>query len=146
MADRQTQPRVFFDSSVLIAGSFSLRGASHILLQLSALTLLDGRISPDVREEAERNISKKIPAALPQLRILLKEAVVEGAPITEAQWRAARPYAHEKDVAILGAALAQDCHYLVTLNAKDFWPPEGGVEVLRPAELLHKLRLLLMTL
>ncbi len=32
----------------------------------------------------------------------------------------ARPYADPKDMPILAAALAQECHYLVTLNGKDF--------------------------
>lgn len=146
MADAPVLPRVFFDSSVLIAGSFSATGASYILLQLSALTLFDGRISPDVREEAARNVEKKLPAALPQLLLLLREAVTEGSSVTEEQWQATHLYAEEKDVVILASALAQRCRYLVTLNEKDFWPPPGEITVLSPAALLRQLRSHLTTL
>jgi hypothetical protein len=40
----------------------------------------------------------------------------------------------------LAAALGQECRYLVTLNQRDFWPPEKWVEVVRPGGLLRRLR------
>lgn len=146
MADKSLLPRVFFDSSVLIAGSFSARGASYLLLQLAGLTLLDGRISPDVRVESERNVAKRLPAALPQLRALIDETLTEGPPIIPMAWQAAKPYADAKDVAILASALAQNCKYLVTLNEKDFWPPTQRILVIRPGELVRQLRSLLTNL
>ena len=33
-------PRVFFDTSVVLAGAFSDKGASRILIKLSGLTLI----------------------------------------------------------------------------------------------------------
>ena len=83
--------RVFFDTSVIIAGSFSSRGASYILMQLAGLTLLDGRFSPEVRVEAERNVLLKSPAALPVLRALLNQVLSEGASPTAADLQS---YAH----------------------------------------------------
>jgi predicted nucleic acid-binding protein len=132
--------RIFFDSSVVIAGSFSMTGASYILLQLSNLTLIDGRISADVRMESERNVLSKLPAAAPALRVLLKEGLTEGASPTEATLKQAQPYADPKDVPILAAALVQECSHLVTLNTKHFWPPLALIAVARPGDLLKELR------
>lgn len=136
--------RVFFDSSVVIAGSASRSGASYVLLQLAGLGLIDGRISSQVREESLRNTARKLPAALPALSLLLREVLTEGAaqhPDIGDAWKLADP----KDRPILAAALAQECRYLVTLNEKDFWPPVDRILVLRPGELLRRLRELIST-
>ena len=133
-------PRVFFDSSVLIAGAFSSSGASFILLQLADLGLLDGRISPTVREEVSRNLRRKLPGALPALQALMKESLVEGPSPPDEQLKSASDLADPKDVVILASALDQSCQYLVTLNERDFWPSEEQITVLRPGELLRRLR------
>lgn len=140
MSELAAQPRIFVDTSVLIAGSFSKSGASYILLQLAGLTLLDGRISPDVRTEALRNVAAKLPAALLQLRVMLKDVLTEGAPVTAEQLEIATQYADPKDQPILASAIAQQCRYLVTLNEKDFWPPPSLILVVRPGDLLRALR------
>lgn len=132
--------RVFFDTSVVIAGSFSSKGASYILMQLAGLTLLDGRFSTEVRVEAERNVLNKSPSALPALRILLKEALVEGASPSADDLHTYVPFADAKDVPILASAIAQKCDYLVTLNMRNFWPPQEDILVLTPGNLLKELR------
>lgn len=140
MSEGATPPRVFFDSSVVIAGAFSATGASYILMQLASLTLLEGRISTEVRTEALRNVTGKLPAALPHLRVLLDTALVEGAASTDDQLQAVATYADPKDQPILASAVAQYCRYLVTLNEKDFWPPLELIVVVRPGALLQMLR------
>ncbi len=132
--------RVFFDTSALIAGSHSRTGAAFALLQLAGLGVIDGRISPEVRIEAERNVRAKLPAALPALRVLIDEVLVTGATLAPAELAVAHDWAHEKDRPILAAALAQDCRYLVTLNERDFWPPPNVIAVVRPAELIVAIR------
>ena len=67
--------RVFCDADVLIAGAASTTGASHILLQLSELTLIECVSSPLAVHEAERNIAAKLPAALPAFREILDAAI-----------------------------------------------------------------------
>ena len=62
--------RVFLDSDVLLAGSASTTGASHLILQLSELGLIDAVASEQVRREVERNLERKLPAALPAFRLL----------------------------------------------------------------------------
>lgn len=140
MPDERPALRVFFDSSVIVAGAASSHGASHVLLQLAGLGLIDGRISALVREETVRNVRKKLPAALPALLVLLKEVLVEGEHVASGRWEKVEEYADPKDTPILAAALGQECRYLLTLNQRDFWPPAEWIEVVRPGDLLHRLR------
>ena len=72
------KPRLFIDADVLIAGSASTAGASHILLHLSDLTIIEGIISHQVKLEAVRNLRGKMPQALPACRLLLPERIVFG--------------------------------------------------------------------
>lgn len=146
MSEAPSPPRVFFDTSVLIAGSFSSTGASYILLQMAGLTLLDGRVSPDVRAEALRNVTAKLPAALPQLRVLLNEVLISGERVTGARIQEVAPYAELEDRPILASAVTQQCRYLVTLNERDFWPPPELITIARPGELLRMVRLRLADL
>ncbi len=139
MAEHQ-RPSIFFDTSVVIAGAFSIKGASYILMQLAGLTLIDGRISLEVRLEAERNVTLKMAAALPALHILLREALQKGPSPSEDEFNPVATYAHPKDIVILASAVAQNCQYLVTLNEKDFWPPPTIIKVVRPGELLRVVR------
>lgn len=135
--------RLFFDSSVVVAGTFSRTGASFILLHLAGLGLIDGRISADVRDEVLRNVLAKLPAALPGARVVLSQALVEGPAVLDADLRAVATYADPKDVPILAAAVAQECRYLVTLNERDFWPPANLIRVVRPGALTMSLRTVL---
>ena len=140
MSEDTLPPRVFFDSSVVIAGAFSATGASYILLHLAGLTILDGRIAPVVRTEALRNVTANLPSALPHLRVLLDTALVEGPAATAEQLLAVAAHAEPEDQAILAAAVAQECRFLVTLNEADFWPPPALIAVVRPGDLLKRLR------
>jgi len=139
MTETAQPPRVFFDTSVVIAGAFSVSGAGYILLQLAGLTLLEGRISPVVRSEALRNVTAKAPAALPHLRVLLKTVFPEDAPPAAEPVEPIAICADPKDQPILTAAVAQQCRYLVTLNERDFWPPPEMILVVRPGDLLRAL-------
>ena len=63
--------RVFVDSSVLIAASYSASGASREIMRQAIggqITLL---VSDLVLEETERNLARKVPAALPAFRRFL---------------------------------------------------------------------------
>ncbi|WP_412070612.1 hypothetical protein [Rubrivirga sp. IMCC43871] len=61
------------DADVLFAGSASPsdRSASTVVLRLSDLTLIDGLASQKVVDEAERNLTAKVPAALGPFRELV---------------------------------------------------------------------------
>ena len=135
--------RIFVDTSSLIAGCFSPAGASSIILKVAGFGLIDGRISPEVRIEAIRNVMKKVPASLPALQVILAEALTEGPSPTDDDIRAVAAFAHPKDVPVLACAVAHQCSYLVTLNERDFNPPDTMIRVIRPGDLVGRLRLLI---
>ena len=134
------KPRIFVDADVLIAASAFTTGASHALLRLSELTIIQCVISKQVTAEAERNLQRKLPQALPAFRLLIASAVeqVDDSPAADLPPFAA--HAEAKDVPILAAACLHDCHYLVTFNVRHFSPPTQSITVLRPGEFLLKLR------
>lgn len=133
--------RVFFDSDAIIAGSASTTGAAHALLTLSELGIIRGFVSGQIVEECRRNLASKIPAALPAFSAIIEHSVaVQRSPSANWMARAAR-HAHPKDVPILAAALQTRASYLVTFNVKDFHPPRAlGIEILRPGEMLERIR------
>ncbi len=140
MVPDRGRPRVFFDTSTVIAGAYSRKGASYVLLQLAAFGFLDGRISPGVREEALRNVAVKLPGSLAALRVLLSETLYEGPLADAALVAAAGAFSHPKDAVVLASAMIQQSHFLVTLNERDFWPPPDWIKVVRPGVLVEHLR------
>lgn len=66
--------RVFCDADVLISGAASTVGASHILLRLSELTLVDCFTSRYVLSEVERNLSAKLLGALAAFQLIVHAA------------------------------------------------------------------------
>ena len=96
IVSKQPRLRVFFDSSVLIAGTISSRGASYALLRLAELALIDAFISPEVREETVRNVRAKVPAGLPFLSMMLSEAFPKVVEVSDEAIRIALESAHPK--------------------------------------------------
>jgi predicted nucleic acid-binding protein len=115
------KPRVFLDSSVLIAGLASPKGASNVILTLAEAELITLVVSEQVLVEVERNLQEKLPRALPEYRRFLatcpleKEALPSGAEVA-----VARQIIHPDDAPILAAAMALGVDYLVTFNRKHF--------------------------
>jgi len=134
--------RVFFDADVLIAGSASRThsSASYILLQLAELTLIEGLICPYVREEVERNLGRKLPQALPVFKALLQAALREAPDPPKASLRRWAGRADPKDLPVLAAAVLNGCRYLVTFNTKDYPDPPEPLEVVKPGELVRRVR------
>jgi predicted nucleic acid-binding protein len=139
-ADRGTARRIFFDADALIAGSASTTGASHVLLVLGELGLLDVVVSQQVLAEAERNIQKKLPQALSAFRALIDAActVVED-PRTSAL-RKCEGQAHPKDAPILGAAFESNCESLITFNTRHYRPRSEMIKIETPGRFLGRLR------
>ena len=78
--DTVRKPKVYIDSDVLLAAAASPEGASHIIIKLSELTLIEGVISEAVLIEVERNLMAKLPAAMPAYRVLLQSAKLQTQP------------------------------------------------------------------
>ena len=71
------KPRIFIDSDVLFAGSASPseNGASIVLLRMAEITLIEVIVSQQVLVEVERNLTVKIPSALPTFHHLVNRCV-----------------------------------------------------------------------
>lgn len=137
--------KVFLDTSALIAGVVSPSGAAREVLRLAEVGLIAVVMSRQVLSEADRNISTKLPALLPDYRALLARLtpqVVED-PSREAV-REAERVIHHKDAPILAAACAADVNYLVTWNTHHFRLEAvrafARCHIVTPGELLHAFR------
>ena len=132
--------RVFVDADVLISGSASTLGASHILLRLSEFTVIECVCSQQVMAETERNLIKKMPHALPMFRLLSRSALRLISDPDLSQVEDLEGQADTKDLPLLAAAMNHGCHYLVTFNTKHYRPMGSNLDVLRPGEFLGQIR------
>jgi len=120
------KPRVFLDSSALIAGSVSRSGAAHAILTLANADLLTVVISEQVKVECERNLEAKAPRAVQTYRRVLAAIKPEVRPDpTREQVETAQAIIGPKDAPILAAAMTADMDYLVTLDHKHFLDDPG---------------------
>lgn len=125
------------------AASPSEHSASLVVLRMAEITLIDATTSQQVITEAERNLEAKLPQALPAFRHLVSRClrVVPHPRPTELAPHAG--LADRSDLPILVAALRAGCPYLVTFNVRHYEPGTSEVTVLRPGELLARVRDLL---
>lgn len=137
-------PRIFADSSVLIAGSDSRSGASRAIIVMAEIGLFQLVISRYVITECERNLRKKLPAGLPifaQLLTNINLLIVDDPPPTEVErWF---PHIEAKDAPILAAAVQAKVDRLLTLNSKDFTPQVAmvsGLTIQPPGEFVREIR------
>jgi hypothetical protein len=144
----QRKPRVFVDADVLFAGaaSPSEHGASLTILRLAEITLIEAITSYQVITEAERNLEEKLPAAFPAFRLLVSRCLrVVDNPLPEdlGSWVG---MADPKDLPVLVTAAREGCPWLVTFNVRHFRPGHPDVTVLRPGDLVLRVRELLAAL
>lgn len=132
--------RICLDADALFAGAASVRGASHVVLQLGELGIIEVGVPEQARIEAERNLAAKLPAALPAFRTLIGDCT-SPLPMASraASSRLARAdEAHPKDAPILAAAIASDCRWLLTFNVRDY--RTARIRVSEPGPFLEALR------
>jgi predicted nucleic acid-binding protein len=137
--------RVFVDADVIFAGSAAPteHGASHVLLLMGEITLLDCVTSQQAVVEAECNLASKLPAKLPELRLLLSRCLRIVANPLASELTAYAGMADSKDLPLLVVALREQCDYLVTFNIKHYFPQGGVITVLRPGDFLQTARAML---
>lgn len=135
--------RVFIDSNIWFSAIYKKGNTSNLLEKLTDKKF-KVVISELVLEEIVRNVSKKLPKALPQTDKLLKTyplTVVKNPPDTQIKQRSG--LADKKDTPILGSAIIYKCHYFITGNIKDFKAAkikkEHGLKVLTAKEALKLL-------
>ena len=136
--------KLFFDADTLIAGSASQTGASFLLLQLCEIRILRGLTCRQVVSECRRNLTKKLPRAVPIFDEIIKRALeIKKNPTLDEQ-KKYRHMAHPKDLPILTSAIKSRADYLITFNTKHFFPDRGHqLTILEPGEMLQKIRLML---
>ncbi len=139
--------RIFLDSSVIIAACGSRSGASHAVIVMAEIGLFKVLISEQVIEECDRNITKKLPKALPIFRQILNVTNPEILPnpsITDvAKWET---LIEPKDAPILTAALLAQSDRLLSLNTRDFTPSvaqQSGLKIQTPSEFIQEIRSIL---
>jgi predicted nucleic acid-binding protein len=137
--------RVFIDSSVLIAASYSSTGASREIIRQGIRGKIELVISNLVLEETRANLSIKAPEALPAYQQFLDVIPFETTIPTKRQVLEAAEYTDLKDAPIVAAAKGAQVDYLVSLDRRHLvGVPEvarrSGLKIVLPAELLEKLR------
>ena len=138
--------RVFVDANVLIAGADSTSGASYAILRLAEVGLFQPVVSRQVLDEAERNLRKKLPRALPnfaaQMARLRLQIVSDPTPDEVMPWIA---IIHPSDAPLLCAAVKASVDRFLTLNTRHFTPEVAamsGLLIQTPAQFMEDVRLL----
>ena len=142
------RPRVFVDADVLFAGaaSPSEQGASLVVLRMAEITLIEAVTSEQVITEVERNLSAKMPAALPTFRLLVSRCLDVVPSPTAGERQVHTGLADAKDLSILVAALREKCSWLVTFNGRHCHPGHPAVTVLPAGAFVQRMRHLLAQL
>lgn len=142
------KPRIFLDTSALIAGLASPAGASNLILSLAEAELVTIVVSEQVLAEAERTLRSKVPGAVAEYNRLLAAGALEVvADPREAEVAAAAAIIHAKDAPILAAAMACQVDYVVTLDRRHFLDDpqvaqRSGLRIGTPGDFLAWLRTL----
>jgi predicted nucleic acid-binding protein len=136
----RTEPvAVCLDADVLIAGLLSRTGASHAILILGEIGLLTLVLPGAAIEEVRRNLTAKLPEAVPLFEEFLRSVPARVSWPTARDRERARPLADPKDVPIFAAAIGAGTPLLVTHNVRHFRSGEG-VRVVRPRVLVEEAR------
>ena len=145
MAGPMDKLKVFVDADVIFAGAAAPteHGASHVVLRMGEITLIDCVSSEQAVKEVERNLAEKIPEKLPDFHLLVSRSLriiddpqPDDLAVYEGQ-------ADPKDLPILVAALKEGCSYLLTFNVRHFAPNSPKITVQPPSGFLLTARSLL---
>jgi hypothetical protein len=139
------KPVVFLDADVIFAGAAAPteHGASHVVLRMGEITLIECVTSEQAVTEVERNLDEKLPTKLPEFHLLVSRClrvVPDPGPKDLAHHI---EQADPKDLPILVAALREGCAYLLTFNVRHYFPPVGSITVQQPGEFVLTVRNLL---
>lgn len=140
--------RVFLDTSTLLAGLMSSRGAAREILSGGEMRVFELLISSQVLLEADRNIEKRFPRLLLEYRAYMRscEPTLVDDP-SPAQIKAAAPLVGADDAPILAAALKARADFLVTWNTRHFMTPRIPtglpVAIVNPGEFMQRWMLFL---
>ena len=118
---RKQRPKVFLDTSALIAGIASSGGAARAVLQLAEIGLIEVIVSRQVIVEADRNIEEKLPKMLDDYREfmeLLSPVLIDDPRQKEVE-RFLKVINYD-DAPILASAVGSGADFLITWDRKHF--------------------------
>ena len=77
MVKSRNKPKVFVDADVIFAGAAAPteHGASHVVLRMDEITLIDCISSEQAVKEVRRSLSAKIPDKLPDFHLLVSRSL-----------------------------------------------------------------------
>ena len=145
MARSREKPKVFVDADVIFAGAASPteHGASHVVLQMGEITLIDCISSEQAVKEVERNLADKIPKKLPDFQLLVSRSLHIVDDPQSSELVAYEGQADPKDLPILVAAIKEGCSHLLTFNVRHFNPTYPKIILQPPSSFLLTVRSLL---
>lgn len=142
---RRQRPKVFLDTSALIAGIASSRGAARAVLQLAEIALIELIVSRQVIVEADRNIEEKLPEMLNEYRkfIELLAPVLVDDPLQKDIAKYSTVI-NSDDAPILASAVISGADFLVTWDKKHFISKNirahSSLKIVTPGEFLKHFR------
>lgn len=142
---QKQRPKVFLDTSALIAGIASSKGAARAVLQLAEIGLIELIVSRQVIVEADRNIEEKLPEILSEYRgfIKLLAPVLVDDPLQKdiAKYLTV---INPDDAPILASAVISDADFLVTWDKRHFIGKNirihSSLKIVTPGEFLKHFR------
>lgn len=142
---RKQRPKVFLDTSALIAGIASSRGAARAVLQLAEIGLIEVIVSRQVIVEADRNIEEKLPEMLNEYRKFIE--ILAPALVDDPQQKDVKRFLtviNPDDAPILASAVISDADFLITWDRKHFIGKNihihSNLKIVTPGEFLKYFR------
>ena len=146
--EKPAKLRVFIDADVLFAGAASPNehSASNLILRMAELTLIEAITSTQVITEVERNLLDKMPKALPAFQLLVSRSLKVVEDPDPAELAEYDGLANPEDLPILVAAVREESSLLTSFNVRHYQPGHPSVAVLKPGDLVLRIRYLLARL
>lgn len=142
---RKQRPKVFLDTSALIAGIASSRGAARAVLQLAEIGLIEVSVSRQVIVEADRNIEEKLPEMLNEYRGFIE--ILSPVLIDDPHQKDIKKFLtviNPDDAPILASAATSGADFLVTWDRKHFIGKNihirSNLKIVTPGEFLKYFR------
>lgn len=115
-------PKIFLDTSALIAATFSAKGGAREILRLGEVGAVLPLVSQAVLAELEENVLKKKPRYLAVIATVLERSGVEivDAPAIQTVQMCQRFLDYADDAVVLAAAVDAHADYFITLDRQHF--------------------------
>lgn len=142
---QKQRPKVFLDTSALIAGIASSKGAARAVLQLAEIGLIELIVSRQVIVEADRNIEEKLPEMLSEYRGVIK--LLAPVLVDDPLQKDVAKYLtviNPDDAPIFASAVISDADFLVTWDKRHFIGKNirihSSLKIVTPGEFLKHFR------